>query len=119
MKDLSRIFFIFVVLLVGTLAVNQVSAAGFGLTRPFGGKIFSTTTPGVTCPVGTGPVTLRPVGTFPAASYFFQYSIHGIPLSGEWVLGNYSAVPSVSDCATDSGEPVPVLHVTLYGLSSF
>jgi len=121
MKHFAQIFLIFFILLGAYTIVNPVSAAGFNLlTRPFGGRVIMSMLPGVTCGGGTGPVTIMPAGTSPAASYYFPYGLNIPPSPGRWVLGNYSLL-SFPTCYTDTTppSPYPTLRVTLYGISPF
>lgn len=89
---------------------------------PFGGKVLSTITPGVVC-AGEGPITIRPVGPFPAAPYAVtpatrRYANFMIT-PGSWIVGLYEPVPAPV-CGTTSvpPAPVPALPIIMFGVST-
>ncbi len=93
----------------------------WGLPQPFGGKIVSSTLPGISCP-GTGPVTIVPVSPlFPVTNYYIAPGVpsgYGKATDGSWVIGLYfNRFPL---CWTDSTPPTPysVHPVIMYGTSN-
>jgi len=100
------------------------NASAISLYQPFGGRVISTFTPGVTCR-GEGPITIRPVGlSTPTGPYVIQlgqttlyqyYTVH----TGSWILGLYNPIPSFTSCFTDSLPPfpVPTFAVKIFGSS--
>lgn len=83
------------------------------LLRPFGGRILTAPTPGVTCPAGKqpgSPFTVEPV--MPMPPWLMVGDYHPLSISyqlvpGAWILGLYVPTP-IPECATDSLPPVPV-----------
>ncbi|HRH31202.1 MAG TPA: hypothetical protein PK950_00865 [Candidatus Paceibacterota bacterium] len=113
------------------------------LTMPFGGKVITSTVPGITClPPGTGPVVTSQTISGLAASTIFGLSsnlsggvrvagvaagiyssipiyttnINKIPKPGGYILGRHLAVPTFQNCVI--GEfPFPTMQTTIYGVS--
>ena len=117
MRHFAKAFLALFILITALTVVSPASAATLGLTRPFGGRVISSTMPGVTCP-GTGPVTIQPAGTSLSSPYFFPVGLKTPPTAGRWVLGNHLLTPTPV-CVTNTVPPVPypAFMVTLYGIS--
>ncbi len=114
MKKILLMIFVFV---FGALMIAQTAYAV--IPMPFGGKIISSNIPGIVCP-GTGPVTIAPISVEPPTPYYIAPGIpagYGLAFKSSYILGLYSA-KLMPLCATAGGEPVLVLPVIMYGISS-
>ena len=109
---LASIIFATMVFFVPT----QVRAVVFGA---LGGKIISTTTPGVICG-GYGPMTTAPVNMgAPGPYYLSPTRLKTPPTNGANFLGTYARTVTYGLCFTESYPPVPypVFLFTVFGSS--
>ncbi len=114
------IFFAFIIFF--GLLVNLTLAQTLPLLKPFGGKIITAPTPGVTCPVGKlgSPFTQTPAGLSPPGLYVGDYNPISLSFGLKptaWVLGLYIPTP-IPECATESVPPAPVVGFRTYFLGT-
>lgn len=115
-------FTISIVILSGWLALAPVVHAITAM-QPFGGRIITAPTPGVTCPAGKigSPFTIAPVGVVSANLFVGDLSPQsfGQLAPGVWTLGLYIPIP-IPECVTQSVPPAPVtgFRTFLHGTSS-
>ncbi len=105
--------------LISFFLISQGAFAAFGTIRSFGGKVTSTTLPGVTCAAQYGIVTITPVGgIFPPTPYVILATTKTIG-PGKWILGLYNSILTPGPCYTDSPPPVPVptFNIIKFGAS--
>jgi len=129
---------------LGVQAAPSFSSFSGGLTNPFGGRVYLTQIPTVTCiPPGTGPIVLSSnlAGATSLVSSSEESSgigklgsvVGGIynmiplyatdqtktPQTGKWVLGRHKLIPDFTTCNSTAlgGFPVPVKKMTIYGVS--
>jgi hypothetical protein len=95
-----------------------------GLQVPIGGKIISTTTPGVTCAgYNTSPATFQPVTMSAPGPYLFQLTAqrydYGIVQPNVWFLGLMSPILDTVSCYTDSAPPLvfSTIPIQMFGTS--
>ena len=92
--------------LISFFLISQ-STFAFGTFRSFGGKVTSTTMPGVTCAAQYGVITITPFGgIFPPTPYVILATSKTVS-PGKWILGLYNSVIAPGPCYTDSTPPVP------------
>ena len=113
------------VAVVAGVRFSNAQVAGVpGLNLAFGGKVVSTVNPAIVCTnTEGGPLMIVPVrGTYPPGPYATtlttkRYS-NFIITPGTWIIGLYSPVPDASTCINpQTGAPVPVLPIKIYGVS--
>ncbi len=105
------------------LFVNTAFAQ-ISILQPFGGKIITAPTPGISCPAGRqpgSPFMLAPntpsvVGPFVGDYHPISLNYQLVP--GAWILGLYNPIP-IPECATQSAPPAPVsgFRTFLHGTS--
>lgn len=104
--------------LVSFFLMSQ-SAFAFATLRSFGGKVTSTTFPGVTCAAQYGVITITPIGgIFPPTPYVILATAKTVS-AGKWILGLYNSVLTPGPCYTDSTPPLPypTFNIVKFGAS--
>ncbi len=112
----KKIVFIAIIALV--CIPLAVSAAGFGLQRPTGGRIMkSGPSAEIACAAQYGPIFIKPVNAAPAGPYFIR-SGRTFPRQGGLTLGNYNIITDVGTCYNpETGAPIPAFEFKPYGAS--
>ncbi len=83
------------------------------LLKPFGGKIITAPTPGVSCPAGKepgSPFTVSPVTKAPPWIMVGDWHPISTPFKLEpdaWILGLYNPKP-IPECVSESVPPAPI-----------
>ena len=105
--------FVLLFILSTFILTSQTSFAALGTLRSFGGKVTTTTQPGVTCAARYGIMTIAPVGGFfPPTPYVIPATTKTVT-SGSWILGLYNSVLTPGLCYTDDPIPVPIPTFTI------
>ncbi|MCU0660113.1 MAG: hypothetical protein MUD00_00660 [Candidatus Pacebacteria bacterium] len=99
--------FFFSITLFSFFFAAHISFAALGTMRSFGGRVISTTTPGITCGAQYGMMSIQPVGVFPATGYTITATTQSVNPGG-WILGLYNATPTTGICYTNTAPPIPV-----------
>jgi hypothetical protein len=96
-----------------------VSAKGFGLKRPVGGRVTKTgSSAEIVCSAASGPIFIKPFNVAVPGPFFIRTTNNGTPKKGGYLLGNYTAVPDVGTCYNpETGAPVPAFELKPYGAS--
>src|SRR5690242_20204364 len=93
--------------LISFFLLSHDSFAAIGTIRPFGGRILTTTQPGVTCAAQYGVMSITPIGgIFPPTPYVIPETTKTVS-PGKLILGLYNSVLAPGLCYTDSAPPVP------------
>lgn len=82
-----------------------------GTARPFGGRVLTTSIPGITCAATYGALAVLPVVAAPATPYFIRFASASVR-PGSWVLGWYNPIPDVSTCIA-AEVPIPAFELSI------
>lgn len=111
-----KYFFLIVAIFVSFSIVTQKSQAQSISYLPFGGRIYSTSLPGVTCTPNPQVVV---IGISSVIPYYIANPVNTkTPIVDGWILGMYNSIPNTTYCRSGSYPyPARVVHPTLFGVS--